>query len=66
MPDENGFYTIDDMKLTRQQMLEFFDLKPLGFNSGFPDLKWPDGILSNGMISNDVYLKKSNDTALFF
>ena len=28
MPDENGYYTVDDMKLTRKQMLEYFDLIP--------------------------------------
>ena len=42
-------------------MLKFFDLMPPGFYSGFPDLTWPDGIDSIGMMSNDVYLKKSTD-----
>jgi hypothetical protein len=38
MPDEDGFYTLDDMKLTKQQMLEYFGLIP---TSGVPHLKWP-------------------------
>merc|ERR1712179_881866 len=48
MPDENGFYTIDDMKLTREQMLRYFDLIPP--RSGHPDKKWPDGIDSTGWV----------------
>ena len=59
MPDENGFYTIDDMKLTREQMLRYFDLIPP--RSGRPERKWPDGIDSTGKlliytISSMVYV----------
>ena len=48
MPDENGFYTLDDMELTWRQMVEFFDLLPKHGRSGHPDRKWPDGIDSTG------------------
>ena len=48
MPDENGAYTVDDMKLTWRQMMEYFDLMPPGFLSGLPEKKWPDGIDSTG------------------
>ena len=48
MPDEDGFYTIDDMKLTRKQMLEYFDLIPREHFSGLPEYKWP-GIEARGI-----------------
>ena len=41
MPDEDGLYTIDDMKLSRKQMLEYFDLIPREHLSGLPEYKWP-------------------------
>ena len=53
MPDENGFYTIDDMELTREQMLEYFGLMPS--RQGRPDRKWPDGIDSTSMLLIDIH-----------
>ena len=60
MPDENGAYTVDDMKLTWRQMMEYFDLIPPVFFSGLPEKKWPDGIDSTGMLLIAVQLCKEH------
>ena len=55
MPDENGFYIIDDMVLTRKQMVGLYRPR---FSRGraaachytHKGKKWPKGKYSNGMI----------------
>ena len=45
VPDEEGFYTIDDMELSKEQMLEFFGLTNSKKRVGLSHKKyrWPKG-----------------------
>ena len=59
IPDENGFYIIDDMVLTRKQMIVLY--KPNRFRGRAANCqslkkytKWPKGKYSNGMLLNDA------------
>ena len=47
VPDEEGFYTVDDMLLTKEQMLEYFGLRNDPKRSGrrTKEYRWPKSTL---------------------
>ena len=68
LPDENGFYTIGDMMLSKKQTLEYFGLqtnksKFLGGRSGHwnEDYRWPNGIMPY-QFSNEFPFSKEDRT----
>ena len=45
VPDEEGFYTIGDMELSKEQMLDFFGLRNGKKRAGlsYKRYRWPKG-----------------------
>ena len=67
MPDENGFYTIGDMMLSKKQTLGYFGLqtkksKFLGGRSGHwnKDYKWPNRTMPYQIISKQFPFSKED------
>ena len=55
--DENGFYHIDDMNLTREQLTRFYGFPGFRFRSGRKEshYKWKDGIVPYEIDSTSDY-----------